>query len=105
MSSETLLRDEQGNVYCYETLYTQAWLEGHAPGIDRVAKHILNMASECFARGDDHRAHMLRELSQHVGLSMQAAAITEANEHEKNHPVVVRGLSQLPRSKKEVHTP
>lgn len=86
MSRDTILKDEEGNLYSFDNLSTQRWLEGHLPGVELAVGLIRDRALKAFAAKKDTEAIALRNLADEILAELTPKVKLRAAEHEKNHP-------------------
>lgn len=93
MSSDTILKDENGVLYSYDNIKTQAWLDGHEPGIEQVAHILLERSKALFALKKDDDAVLLRNLSDEIKETAKAAR-AHAKKHADEYPEIVVPVSR-----------
>jgi hypothetical protein len=86
MSRDTILKAPDGTRYSLDTLATQKWLDGHAPGAERVAGWLRGQALEAFKVGKDDHALLLRGLAERVEKEIVNKLKTAAADHALKYP-------------------
>jgi DNA-binding GntR family transcriptional regulator len=86
MSRDTILKASDGTRYSLDNLATQKWLDGHAPGAERVAGWLTGQAIEAFRAGRDDEASLLRRLAARIQEELIPQLRQKAKDHEIAHP-------------------
>lgn len=86
MSSDTILRDEDGGAWSLDNLTTNSYLLGHVGGAERVAAWLAELSVELFRNAKDTEAVALRKLSQTVLSELVPEFREAAKRHEKENP-------------------
>ena len=86
MSRDTLLKDEQGNVYSMDNLATQKWLDGHYSGLDQCCLWLENKAAMLFAQRKREQAIELQNLADELKRELKPEMVKRAQEHRVEFP-------------------
>lgn len=81
-----VLTDSDGNRYDWDNFTTQHYLDGHAPGLERGCKWLIDKAQQLFLNGQYDEAKNLRELAVEMSAVVKAKLEQEALAHSRNHP-------------------
>ncbi len=90
MSHDFEFSDEDGQLWSFDNLSTQRYLEGHAPGVEAAAVYLQKKAVDLFMKGKDEEARMLRELAKEIVKEVVPELRRHAEQHEKEFPPKVR---------------
>jgi hypothetical protein len=86
MSRETLLKDNEGNVWSLDNLATQKWLDGHYSGLDQCCKWLELRANELFSQRAHDKALYLQGLADQLKQNLRPEMVKRAKEHEQEFP-------------------
>lgn len=93
------LHDDEGNVYSFDNIKTQGWLDGHRPGMERAAMYLRDRAVEEFKRGHDNAATALRNLANEMEKTLGEEMDKRAAQHAVDYPDANPGAKVAPRKK------
>lgn len=93
------LRDAAGNVYSYDAIKINGYLEGHAVGLDAGIGYLARAAAEAFTRGDDDSAVKLRRLATEIKEQVRPKLVTAYEEHKARYPdmLTAAGVTREPK--------
>jgi hypothetical protein len=91
MSQDTILKNKNGIRYSFDSIKTQGWLNGHAPGVEMAAKWLRERATMLFNAKKDSEASTLRDLADKMETELVAACHKDATEYSTSHPYVLDG--------------
>ena len=80
-----------GEIYSYENLRTQGWLDGHKPGVEMAVGWLRNEAIQLFTYGQDERAIALRKMAERMEVELVKIVDERAKEHRTAYPEMVVG--------------
>lgn len=90
MSCDLEMRDESGNIWSYDNIRTQSWLEGQRVGAEAFAGALTERAVELFRVGKDDEARKLRTMAAELLVTLKANMNKAADEHKKAFPEMVK---------------
>ncbi|HTG95765.1 MAG TPA: hypothetical protein VL866_24405 [Pyrinomonadaceae bacterium] len=93
MSRETLLKDDDGEVYSLDNLATQKWLDGHYSGLDDCCAYLEKKATQLFSQRQRDKAVELQNLADELKKELRPAMVKRAKEHEVEFPSKVKGTT------------
>ena len=94
MSRETLVKDDEGNIWSLDNLSTQKWLNGHYSGLDQCFEWIERKAADLFAKRQRDKAIELQNLADELKRELRPLMVKRAEEHERDFPSEVKGTTR-----------
>lgn len=79
-----------GDVYSYDNIRTQGYLEGHAPGVRAAANYLRGKAIELFSARKHEEAIEMQKLADALEKDLCPVYEARASEHEKEHPQIIK---------------
>lgn len=86
MSKDTILKDADGNVYSFDNLATQKWLEGHYSGLDECCGWLEEKAATLFRSRKREQATEMQNLADELRRELRPQMIKAAEAHETEFP-------------------
>jgi len=78
--------DDSGRQWILDRFATQKMMEGYAPGVERAADWLIELAVSEFRGGKDDEATSLRKLAARLRAELLPKLRQDAEEHAKNFP-------------------
>lgn len=86
MSKELHMRGNDGNLYSFENIKTQGWLDGHIPGVEAAQAWLMGKAIEAFRLGNDEEATALRDAARQMPFDLLPPLKAKAQKHKEEYP-------------------
>lgn len=90
MSSDTELRDPEGNIWSFENIKTQGYLDGHLGGLERCIQFLEQKSVELFKRRKHQAAISLQEIAVEMSGALNAEMRDACAKHMRQHPEKLR---------------
>lgn len=90
MGKELVLKDQDGDLYSYDNIKTQGWLEGHFSGLEIAANYLKDLAVKLFQEAKHDKAIYLQKLADDMVKELEPKMRSRAKLHEKEFPDLIK---------------